>query len=71
MESPNVANFVYKGKKVGTTFETKPTICTSLVNEGKTQVRRVVAIRRRVQICVKVNNVPLKKSPYHKVNSDK
>jgi hypothetical protein len=39
MESPNVANFAYKGKKAGTAFETKPTICTSLVNEGKTQVR--------------------------------
>jgi hypothetical protein len=40
----NVANFTYKGKKAGTTFETRPTICTSLVNEGKTQVGRVVAV---------------------------
>jgi hypothetical protein len=38
MESPMVANYAYKGKRVGTTFETRSTICTSLVNEGKTQV---------------------------------
>jgi hypothetical protein len=45
MESPHVANFAYKGKKASTTFETKPTICTSLVNEGNTQIGRVVAVR--------------------------
>jgi hypothetical protein len=71
MESPNVANFAYKGKKTSTTFETRPTICTSLVNEGKTQVGWVVAVRQRMQICVKTNNVTLKRSPYHKLNSDK
>ncbi len=48
METPNVANYVYKGKKAGTTFETRPTICTSLVNEGKTQVGWVVRVRQWV-----------------------
>jgi len=71
METPNVANYVYKGKKASTTFETRPTICTSLVNEGKTQVGWVVVVRRKVQICDKTNNVPFKRSPYHKLNSYK
>jgi hypothetical protein len=35
MENLNVANFAYKHKKVGTTFETWPTICTLLTSEGK------------------------------------
>ncbi len=49
MENPNVTNSTYNHKKVGTTFETRPTICESLMNEGKTQVRWVVAVRQRVQ----------------------
>lgn len=71
MESPNVANFAYKSKKASTTFETRPTICTSLMNEGKTQVKRLVTVRQKMQICVKANNVTLKRSPYHKLNLDK
>ncbi len=35
MENLNVANFAYKHKKVGTTFETWPIICTLLTSEGK------------------------------------
>jgi len=35
MENLNVANFAYKQKKVGTTFETWPTISTLLTCEGK------------------------------------
>jgi hypothetical protein len=50
---------------VGATFETRPTICVSLVSEGKTQVRWAIIIERRVKKCVKVNNVPPKGSPCH------
>jgi hypothetical protein len=35
----DVINFNYNCKMAGTTFETIPTICISLANEGKTQVR--------------------------------
>jgi hypothetical protein len=50
---------------VGTTFETRPTICVSLVNEGKTQVRSAIKIEWKVQRCVNANNVPPKGSPCH------
>ncbi len=48
MENLNATNSAYNHKKVGTTFETKPTICEALMNEGKTQVRWLVAIRQRM-----------------------
>jgi hypothetical protein len=42
MENLDATNFACNHKKVGTTFETRPTICELLVNEGKTQARWVV-----------------------------
>ncbi len=69
MENPDVTNFAYNHKKVGTTFETRPTICESLVSEGKTQVKWVVVVGQIVRWCIKVNNVLPKGSPYHVWNS--
>jgi hypothetical protein len=54
---------------MGTTFERRPKICELLVSEGKTLVRWVVTIGRRVWWCVKVNNVLPKGSSYHLLNS--
>ncbi len=48
MENLDVTNFAYNHKKVGTTFETRPTICELLMSEGKTQVRWVVAVGQKV-----------------------
>lgn len=48
----------------------RPTICVSLVSEGKTQVRWAIIIEQKVQRCVKVNNAPPKGSPCHVLNLD-
>jgi hypothetical protein len=48
MENLDATNYAYNHKKVGITFETRPTICESLVSEGKTQARWVVVIVQRM-----------------------
>jgi len=64
----NVINFAYKCKKVGTTFETIPTICISSTIEGKTQVGWAFVVGQKTQKCVHANNVLPRKSPHHVLN---
>lgn len=70
MENPNVANITYKYKKIGTAFETWPTICLSLVNEGQTHVGWIVVIGQKMWRCVKTNNALPKRSPCCVVHSN-
>ncbi len=49
----------------GTTFETIPTICISLANEGKTQVGWANIVGWKMWRCVKVNNTLPTRSPCH------
>jgi len=48
IESPNVKNYKYNCKKIGTTFDVGLIICISSTNKGKTQVRWVATIRQRL-----------------------
>jgi len=38
IESPNVENSYYNCKKIGITFDARPTLCVSSVNKEKTQI---------------------------------
>jgi hypothetical protein len=46
--SLNVENSYCNHKKTRTTSDVKPTICISFANKGKTQVRVVAILRRRM-----------------------
>ncbi len=50
MESPNATNSTYNHKKMGTTFETWPTICVSSTNERNTS---------KVGCCSRVDNMKM------------
>jgi hypothetical protein len=47
---------------MNTISKTKPIICVSLISEGKPQIGWVTVIRWKAQKCVKINNVPSKRS---------
>jgi len=60
MENPNATNFASNCTKVGTTYETTPTIYISSTNEGKTKVRWGAIVGQKVWKCVNVNNILFK-----------
>jgi hypothetical protein len=46
IKSPNVKNYFCNCKKIGTTFDAKPTIYISSTNERETQVGGVVVVKQ-------------------------
>jgi hypothetical protein len=56
MENLDAINITYKCKKTSTAFETWPTICLSLANEGQTHVGWIVVVGQNARKCVKTNN---------------
>jgi hypothetical protein len=46
VENLNVANFACNHKKASITYNTRPKICVSATNEGKTQIE-FIAVRRK------------------------
>jgi len=65
IERPNAPNSSCNYKKIGNTSNARPTMCVSSANEGKTQVRWVVAVKQKVRKWASANNTPSKGSPYH------
>ncbi len=61
-ESLNVVDSSCNHQKTSSTFEVGPTMCVSFANEGKTQVRWVVAIGQKTQRWTSANNIPPKRS---------
>jgi hypothetical protein len=49
-KSFNAKNFYYNRKEIRITFNAIPIICVSSDNDGKTQVRWVISIRRKTQM---------------------
>jgi histone acetyltransferase (RNA polymerase elongator complex component) len=49
VENLDVTNSACNHEKVGTTFETRPTICEPLVSERKAQARWVVVVGQRMR----------------------
>jgi hypothetical protein len=71
MKNLNAINIAYKCKKTRTTFETWPTMCLSLANEGQTHVGWIAIIRQKVWKCAKTNNTLPKGSPCCVLHSNK
>ncbi len=62
-KSFNASNSSYNCKKKGNTFEAKPIMCVSFVNEGKRWIGWAVIVGRRVWKWASANNIPPKGSP--------
>ncbi len=70
VKSFNVVKFSYNRKKTSITFEARLIMCIPFANEGKTQVKWVVAIGHKWQKRANVINTPCKGSPYYVPNLD-
>jgi hypothetical protein len=57
IKNSNVENSCCNHKKIGTTFDAKPTICVSSTNKGKTQVGWATTIGWRARRWTRTNNV--------------